>query len=277
MMPNSKIKGGRLFAVLLGMAISPGAWATATANSDIDFTNLQIIPAVGTVQLLDNWSVESYAEAQNSLGGYDAHYQSSYPGGSAAADALVPMAAGHGAANSPSPPPFPPDLSVTGHASSLTDVPGAGASAQSSGRGTLSNTLVVTGGTGTAAINFAAGISGLLHVFTDSLGLLAETEVIFSMEIFGLPDTGAGPQNSLVLFSDRHLTIGSNTLIDQSFAETLAGSAQLGFDTPYGFLIQVDSESRAVAVDEPPMPALLLAGVAFLLKRRRSQYSEGRW
>jgi hypothetical protein len=253
-----------LFAALSALAFPPQSSASALADSNIGFSNLQITPASGTLQLLGNWAVDAFAQAQNSLGEQLPDYQASGTGGPVSADAAVTWAADHGDATAP----VTPDLPVTGHASSLANVPGCPPNwASSQGSSSFANTLQVTGGSGSVSVDMSADISGLLHVFTDACGVRAETQLIFSLEIFGLPDVGGGPQNPLVLFSSQYLRVGPNSQISLPFGETLAGSATLEFDKAYGFLIQLDSESYAI-VPEPATAALLLPGLAWLARRR---------
>ena len=180
-----------------------------------------------------------------------------------ATNAAVTWANAQGDANSPTPPAFP-DLSVTGDASSYVNVPGCAPNwaSSSDGHGTLSNTLQVTGGTGSVSVNMSANIAGILQLYTDSCGVSAYSEVIFTMEVFGLPDTANGPQNPVVLFYDQPFTIGPNSQIIYPFEQTLTGSATLNFDTPYGFLIEVDSESMGVVPEPHARPPARWRGVS---------------
>lgn len=126
-----------LTAALVGLAAPPSAEATAYANSTIAFSSLVITPTSGTVQLLDEWTTESYTDAKNSLGEADPHSLSSYPGGTAATNSSVTWAASHGDANASTPPALP-ELSVTANANSLANVPGCDPNwASSDGHGTL--------------------------------------------------------------------------------------------------------------------------------------------
>jgi len=56
------------FSVAIGILIAGSVHATAIATSQISFSNLQIVPASGTVVFLDQWTAEAFAQAQNSLG-----------------------------------------------------------------------------------------------------------------------------------------------------------------------------------------------------------------
>src|SRR5438552_8467969 len=57
----------RAAALVFGVACfasnEPAARATATANSQLSFTNLAIAPAAGTLVILSNWTASAYAQA----------------------------------------------------------------------------------------------------------------------------------------------------------------------------------------------------------------------
>jgi hypothetical protein len=269
------------FAAAAGLLLSAKVSATAIAESSISFSHLQILPTSGSVQILSPWAVESFAQAQNSLGEFDDDDQIASPGGAAAADAAVTWAMGHGDGSATN----PPDLDVAAAASSTVNLPGCEPkAAQSQGRGSLgwadplggvfANTFQITGGTGSVTVDFSAALAGNLHVFTDGCGLLARTEVIFGLQVFKLP-TANGPSDPLVLFSDRLLLIGPNDNANLPFADTLSQSALLDYDTPYGLFIEVDSESQAV-VPEPATATLFLAGVGLWPEFRRRKDSKKR-
>lgn len=176
------------------------AGATAIANSDLSFFNLQITPQFGAIDLLFDWELEAFAEAKNSLGELDQDYDFSLSGGTVSADAMVTWADGHGDASAPIF--FPPDLSVTANANSNVNCPGCDPKAASSlGRGSLLNEFVITGGLGTVDVDFSANLLGDLYVFTDECGLFAITEVIFGLELDGNP----------ILFHHDLLAIGPNS------------------------------------------------------------------
>ncbi len=240
-------------------------YATAIAESDIAFSNLQINPEVGDVEFLFDWELEAFAEAQNSLGEFDQDFDFSFFGGMVQADAFVTWADGHGAAIAPAFP-DPPTLDVEGFAASHVDVPGCDPKwASSLGRGTLINEFIITGGMGTVDVDFSVDIAGEMHVKTDECGVLAETEIIFAMELDGDP----------ILFFQDMLSIGPNSELQKSISlSLLAENVSLEFDTPYFLLLEVDSESVGIVepIPEPSTMVLTLVGlgalVGFAVKRR---------
>lgn len=237
------------------------AGATAIANSDLSFFNLQITPDAGTVDLLFDWELEAFAEAKNSLGELDQDYDFSLSGGTVSADAMVTWADGHGDASAPTF--FPPDLSVTGNAASNVNCPGCKPpkAASSLGRGSLFNEFVITGGLGTVDVDFSANLLGDLFVFTDKCGVFAKTEVIFGLELDGNP----------ILFHHDLLAIGPNSLASLPVSEALFTTVPLEFDVPYFLYLEVDSESAGAVVPEPATWALMLVGLGCLIVYRRKR------
>lgn len=246
-----------LCAAALGLVLSQPVAATAIANSSIDFANLEISPDSGTVVLLDLWTLAAFAEANNSLGEADADFDTALSPAMANAAASVAFAAASGNATALG---DPPDFEVTGSAASSVNIPGCDpAAAFAKGLGTLFNSFVITGGTGTVNVDFGVDISGALKVMTDDCGVKAETETIFSLELDGNP----------ILFRHDLLSIGPNSSQTLTFSERLATTVSLDFDTEHFLLLQLDSESSGL-VPEPPMIALLLVGLGGLLLTGRS-------
>ncbi len=240
--------------LLAGLLFStpPSVYALAIANSEIDFSNLQITPSAGTVQFLDPWTAQAFAQASNSLGQREQRFDASV-GGVARADASVTFAAGHTTVSA---------VNLTASAASSVNIPGGNFAASSVGLGTLFNTsFMITGVTGDVQVDFLATILGSLNVLTDLFGLKAETETIFTLEVDG----------TSVLFSSHLLSIGPNSADHLSFFESLFGTLLLPSNTPIFILAQVDSESMAINVPEPPTITLLLAGLAMLVGLARKR------
>ena len=249
-------------------------YAVALAESNLSFSNLQIVPASGTV-VLTPWGLEAFAEARNSLGELDQDYASSTSPDQVQADAAVTWANAQGDASALA---DPPDLNVTANANSTVDIPDhiKMAWAASDGRGSLSNLFTITGGTGSVEVDFSVDIAGSLHVLTTNNGILAETETIFTLAVINLI-TG---DLELLLSNDDpdkpplpHLLVGPNSKDDLSISETLTATPTLEFSTPglevpYFLYIEVDSESFGV-VPEPPVLALMSLGVGILVVSAR--------
>jgi len=116
------------------------------------------------------------------------------------------------------------------------------------------------------------------HVRTDSCGELAQSEVIFSLDI---ADELGNVVFSLSFQSLR--TIGRNSEIQRIISQALGNTAHLQFDTSYTIFIETDTESRGITspVPEPSTIVLMLSGLGlvrgFIRKRRaETKYKKGR-
>jgi len=238
----------------LGFFLPNQADATAIANSSLSFSNLLISPQNGTLEFLDIWYLEAYAEACNSLGELASDFDFSL-GDKANADAQVTYADGHGAVASPS---LLPDLNVSGIASSNVNIPGETiAAAESLGRGSAYTLFSIKRDLDpkpTVNVDFSIDLTGLMNVFTDEYGLYAKTETIFGMELNGSP----------ILFfriPPAILSIGPNDSDYEPISKNLMTTMSLEYDVPYFLYLEVDSESRAANVPEPSTFILLLVGL----------------
>ncbi|MDQ2694653.1 MAG: PEP-CTERM sorting domain-containing protein [Pseudomonadota bacterium] len=254
-------KGAWLAALPLVAAsafLAKDAAATAIANSSIAFGNLAITPASGFVQLPEPWTLQAFAQANNSLGENDSDFDPVFSPGAAGAAASVTWAMAAATASAPG---DPPDLNVNGSANSSVNIPGCDpAAAFSRSRGTLSNFFTLAGGTGSVDVAFAVDVAGALEAMTDSCGR-AMTDTIFTLEIDGGP----------VLFHQRQLVVGPNSSLMLPFSERLMDSVVLEFGVEYRLQLDVDSESAARTIPEPPAGALLLFGIGALVLRRNKQ------
>lgn len=232
--------------------------ATAIANSVLNFSNLTITPATGSLTFDDVWLLQGFASANNSLGGSDAQFNFAFSPGMTAATAAVTWATASGTATALD---DPPNLNVSGGAISGVNVPGCGAfAAFSEGTGTLSNSFTISG-TGSVAVQFAVNIAGMLNAMTDGCGLNAFTQTTFTLAV-----DGGAP----ILFDLQASTIGPSSSLAQSFSELLTDTVFLDAGVSHFLILQADSESQGqTQVPEPPSSALLLLGVAVLLWSRR--------
>jgi hypothetical protein len=241
-------------AVGLFFSIANTVYATAIASSDISFFNLQITPSTGTVQFLDDWTAEAFAQAQNSLGELATQFDSK-SGGSVIADAMVTFAEEHGFASA---------LDITASTTSKGSIPGTTtAHALSKGTADLFNSFMIVGGTGLVDVSFSVDITGSLDVFTDAFGLKAEAETIFALEVDGSP----------AVFDFELLSVGPSSSDSLKFSESLFGTMTLLFDTPSFLFVSLDPESEVInRVSEPGSVLLMLAGLIALtgLSRRKA-------
>ena len=262
-MTSARLPGLIVFvaACLLGAPLQVGA--TAIASSTLDFNHLAITPAAGTFSLDGVWSLEAFAHADNSLGEIDEQFTPGNSPGMVSASAAVTWASANGAARAPN---APPDLVVAGSASSTVKIPGYGpASASGNGRGTLFNSFTLTGGGPSVSVTFEIDIWGLIDLLTDSFGVFARSETIFTLAVDG----------EVVLFDDRPREIGPNSGLIEPFAERLMNTVTLasvdadGMPLSHSLILEADSESRALVIPEPPIALLVVAGLGALAAARR--------
>ena len=174
-----------LAAAAFFAAVPREAAALAVADSRIGFGNLAITPSAGTFSLVEPWSIEAFAHADNSLGQSDSQFTPAVSPGAATAVASETWANASGRAVASG---DPPSLAVAGSASSNVNIPGCSPGAAfSNGRGTLSNFFTPSGGDDSVDVGFAIDISGALNLMTDACGIRAFTETVFTLAVDGLP------------------------------------------------------------------------------------------
>jgi hypothetical protein len=190
MKANAPLSCGLLLITLLLAQCRP-VQATAIASSQLQFSNLQINPVTGTVELMDVWTTTAFANA-------DAFSQfDSQTGQPSVANATSSFSSAHGEATASG----SPDLHISGLASSGVAIPtGTTAQGLSTGRGGLLNSLqfMLTGGSGPVSVNFSIRLDGSLHDLTAQDGLLANSEVVFNLQLDG----------NAILFADYPQSIG---------------------------------------------------------------------
>lgn len=252
-----------VFVIVAGIAtlVSNLAAATAIAHSTLSFENLSLEPTSGVLTLDGAWLLQVFASANNSLGESDSNFDFSLSPDALSESATVTWADASGTATALG---DPPDLDVSGSAASAVDIPGCqSAAAFAEGHGTLSNSFTVSG-TGDVSVRLGADISGMLSVFTDSCGLHAFTQTIFTLAIDGGDPLLTG------LFDQRALSVGPNSFEQQAFSGVhLSRDVLLTAGVSHFILLQVDSESSAQTIPEPVTGALLLAGLTGWLWTRR--------
>ena len=254
---------GRICAALLCasllLCIPELGYADAVAITSISFSNLGIDASSGTVQFLDVWSSQAFAQGQNSLGEIDQEFNSNTGSNSTITAAVTYAGASGTAVVAP----------LSGGASSYANIPGAiNAEADSTGIGNLSNFFEITGGTGSVDVTFSVLIVSSNSVSTDQFGVLAYSENVFGLEVNGQPE----------LTLDQLLEVGPSSSGSLTFNETLSTTVPLTFGTPYSFVVsEADSESQAIdTTPEPATASLAFIGLAALgayIRRKRNQTS----
>jgi hypothetical protein len=233
-------------------------YADAVAITSISFSNLGIDASSGTVQFLDVWSSQAFAQGQNSLGEIDQEFNSNTGSNSTITAAVTYAGASGTAVVAP----------LSGGASSYANIPGAiNAEADSTGIGNLSNFFEITGGTGSVDVTFSVLIDSSNSVTTDQLGVLAYSETDFGLEVNGSP----------AIATYQVLAVGPSSTTSSTFAVTLSNTVPLNFGSTYSLVAQADSESQAIdTTPEPATASLAFIGLAALgayIRRKRTQTS----
>ncbi|MSU59998.1 MAG: PEP-CTERM sorting domain-containing protein [Pedosphaera sp.] len=240
---------GLIACVCLGGPAAPRALATATATGQISFSNLQITPSLGALVFLTNWYSSTFAQAT-------ATTDFDFGPGSVASSAVGDYSAADGQAIVATP--F--GLNINGAANASANVPGQiVASDSAAGRGGMATLFMITGGAGPVNALFSVQINGSVSVFTDTYGLQAEAETIFSLELDGSP----------TLFDNRFHSIGQNDSASENFSLWLNQPLLLDFNTTYFLRLEADAEAYVSNVPEPGTTAMILGGLAVLFFARR--------
>ena|SRR5271157_374323 len=241
-----------LFLLAISLLLAPPLLAESDSSSSISLTSLTITPASGSVVFTDPWTAEAFAQAQNSLGGFNQNFNSSI-GSQVQANAFVQFATGQALAD-------PVNLVLSaGSTVNIPTIPIGFVSASSQGTADIFNsTFMVTGGTGQVNVTFNAMLNSLQTLFTDIHGINATSEVVFALAING----------NVVLFRDSPLVIGSNMSQELPFSGTLTNMMTLNYDEDYTIYLELDAESSGQSVPEPSTIALLVGGPALAFARR---------
>jgi hypothetical protein len=232
-------------------------WAESDSSSSISVTSVTITPASGTVVFTDPWSSQVFAQAQNSLGGFNQNFNSSNMSQIVSTNAMVQFATGQALAD-------PTNLLMnTTNAMSTVNIPTVPLgflAASSQGTADIFNsTFMVTGGTGQVNVTFNAMLNSLQSLFTDIHGISATSEVIFTLAING----------NTVLFRDSPLAIGPNMTLVLPFSGMVGpNSMMLNYNQDYTLFMELDAESSGQSMPEPSTIALLVSGPALAFARR---------
>jgi hypothetical protein len=200
--------------------------ADVIVNTSLSLTGLQISPASGTLQILSPLTASAFAQAQDSLGGFDQKFNT-VNDGATSASALTVLASSSGAGSAPL---------LDANASSGISISGIEAAASSVGRGSLRGSLEIVGVTAPVTVQFTAMLQTDQSLSTLAFGQSATSEVIFNFVLPGLA-------NQPLLFFDNPLQIGPNDSVSSMTSPTLTSRVTLQPNTPYSFITEVDAES----------------------------------
>jgi hypothetical protein len=245
--------------------LTVSAQAGVIVDTSLALTQLQIIPASGSLQIQSPFVAGAFAQAQDSLGGFDQQFNSVNDTSTSAA-ALAALANANSAASV---------AALTLNSASAVNI-GVDASASSSAQAALGPAFgtgqglfrILDGSSGTNPVDvtFKATLNINQFLQTNFQGLNAFSEVIFQLQLADLPDQP-------LLFFDNPITIGPSSTSNFASSPTLTGTVTLETNTLYTLIAEVDSESSGL--NEVPEPSLLLldglgAGMVglFLVRRR---------
>jgi PEP-CTERM motif len=251
---HARYRGGVIYSFVVACLVCGArpAHASAFTFADLLVDNLTLTPINGTVNF-SPYSVSAIAKAQNSLGESDA--QASGAGLVVAANAAVTSA--HANANG--------NATRWQATSVVTLSSGVDESAFSAGHSDWAADFTISCPTNFCGPFTEVGFSALLHqqlfVQTDSVGLLAQDQLILSLQLNGFS----------VFFYNPQLSTGPNGLDSQNGLFQLSNVLTLSYDTPYSLALRVDSVSNGqTVVPEPSTFALFALGAAaFRLTRTR--------
>jgi hypothetical protein len=228
--------------------------ADVVVSTSLSLTDLQIQPASGSVQFISPWTASVFAQAQDSLGGLDAH-SDSVVDSATATSAATSLANATGAASF---------TSMNGTATSGVNIPNIAASASSVGQGQLSGVFEIVGTTGTVSVQFSAPLVIDQSLTTSVEGLSASSEVVLNVSS---PDINSG---NPLLFFDNPITIGPNASKAFNASPTLTDTETLVAGQKYLVTVGVDAESSGLsALPETSFFPDLACGLCALLLARR--------
>ncbi|MEF8734099.1 MAG: hypothetical protein V5B40_19940 [Candidatus Accumulibacter meliphilus] len=240
------VRGG-CFLLLLCLPVKT-ALALVVAGSTLGISNLQIIPAAGSVVFFGPSDVSAIvSSAFNSLGEADSNGEFG-TGIDVSTDATVSFATGHAEASVGA---------GTLNVSSAINLGGNGNAAGVSSPGALGSLSFLFGFTGVSGlvdVTFSMDISSMLHAFADSLGSF-DTDFDASLEVDG----------ETILFSSGVLAGGPNfAATTQLNSQTL--SATVPLDSTLSYFLIMTSHVDTEGSNEVPEPGtLVLALVALAL------------
>lgn len=240
--------------------------ADVIVSSSLNLTQFQITPAAGSVVILPGVSVSAFAQALDSLGGFDQQFNS-------AIDAAISASAATALANASG---TVSGVDLTGSVTGGITIPDIEAFASAEGQAMLSGMFEITGTTGNVDVTLTAILATSQSLLTAGFGQSATSEVTYT---FLIPDIESVP----VLFYDNLLTIGPDQSLDQSSNPTQTITLSLPANTPLAFVQFLDDEPSGVnlnpvsPVPEPSSLLFLFSGLGLLAfsRHRRARFPQG--
>jgi hypothetical protein len=247
--------------ILFLLAISSvPAWASAVVNASLTLNNFQILPASGSAMFLPGTNVLVFAQGLDSLGGLDQEFNTATD---AAASTSASTTLGSGSASASA-------IPLSGIVTENIHIPDITAFDSSEGQDTLSGTFEITGTTGSVKVTFNASLLVNQFLMTNSLGVSANSEVVFTLTV---PNIQSGP----ILSYDNLESIGPSQTTSFSASPMLSATFTVPSNTleSFTFALNADGPPTVSKIPEPSSllltaaGALALAGYRFRRPRRQ--------
>jgi len=230
----------------------------AIVNTSLRMTQLQILPASGTLDILSGFNTTAFTSVYDSLGGSAQQFDSEFDT-TASASSATALAYATGTASAPN---------LTASATSGVNITGVAASAGTNAGapyGVLNfGAFEITDASGDqnpvdATLN--AFLSASQSLSTDPLGLEATSEVTFNLDLY---DSDLNLVTSL--FLDNPLAIGPGSSLSQSSTPELTiGTVAMMTNSDYYLYAEVDAESSGLNSTPEPSYGVLTGALISLL------------
>ncbi len=247
-----------LFVLLLGTSAT--AYADAIAITSGSLSNIQIVPTSGTVVFTTPSSTEAVAVVSDGFD--DSSNRMESPTRS---EASLNLGFANAAAVS--------DLTnFSLSANSSVILSGCRCQFEAEGQAFLSQSFMITGGSGNVAVNLSALLSSMQSVMTDQFSLFAASSVIFNLQVLNASDFSPVHNFS---FRNRFSVLPPNNSSIMEFERQLAEAFTLQFGTEYSLRgsLFANSEAAQSEIPEPASVVLLVSGLGFMagfVKKRRT-------
>jgi hypothetical protein len=249
-----------LIACVALWCLSPDAQASVIVSSSLSLTQLQILPAAGSVQIISPFNASAFTQVFDSLGGVDQDYNS-VDDGATSANSSTTLVSSNAAASA---------VGLTVSTSSSLLIPQATASAGTepgSPYGLLQGFFQIVGTTGPVSVELTATLNEIQSLSTTGFGHSATAEATFSLL---LPDISGSP----ILFFDDPLAIGASGFMADSSSPKLTAAVTLQANTEYYLLAETESEIKGTSMTPEPSSVSLsfvgLCALVLFLRRRET-------
>jgi hypothetical protein len=248
-----------LFVLLLGTSAT--AYADAIAITSGSLSNIQIVPTSGTVVFTTPSATAAGAVVSDGFD--DSSNRMESPTRS---EASLNLGFANAAAVS--------DLTnFSLSANSSVILSGCRCQFETEGQAFLSQSFMITGGSGNVAVNLSALLSSMQSVMTDQFSLFAASSVIFNLQVLNASDFSPVHNFS---FRNRFSVLPPDNSSIMEFERQLSEAFTLQFGTEYSLRASTfaNSEAAQSEIPEPASVVLLVSGLGFMagfVKKRRTR------